>query len=60
MNTDTMKGPRFVQNTRIPQPSTPKQSQKQTLGIFAQVQDCELDMASYLEGFGWGLWQGVK
>ena len=57
---ETMKGPRFVQNTSIPQPSTPKQSQKQTLGLFAQVQDCELDMASSLEGFGWGLWQGTK
>lgn len=31
-----------------PRPTTPEQLQGQT---------CELDVAGYPEGFGWGLWQ---
>ena len=44
------------------QPTTPKQLQTQALVVLAQVQICKLDMASYPEGFGWGLlqWQNNK
>ena len=35
----------------------PKQLQKWALEMLTQGQICELHMASYLEGFGWNLWQ---
>ena len=35
----------------------PKQLQMRALGILTQGQACELDVASYPEGFGWGLRQ---
>lgn len=40
-----------------PRPTIPKQLQTQALGILTQGQACELDVPSYLGGFGWGLWQ---
>ena len=50
----------YRQNTRtwiIYKIQAPKQLQTQALGILTQGQACELDMASYSEGFGKGLWQ---
>ena len=38
-------------------PITPKRLQTRALGILTQGQACELDVASYPEGFGQGLWQ---